>query len=312
MKVVGAKLGNDIGWDICRFTPFLQVKRVRGVAYTTKVSPQATDDCVSYEFVGFFEGPKPATLDIFEGFFLRISLKRKNVITWVDFQWQKRGTFLIFCRFSSSAPSVRCPDGGFSTCSAEWFSTRCLGLYGSLQGGLFGWTNSTYVLWWCEDDVYEDVDVDEKRGWFWWIVLVLFMCSCGLEFFYWVWKWGVSPALEASLLLTGRSVWQFPGLRWAWCWWRWRVDWCCIVNLYILRLGGWVGNMWCFDVQLDDWESTYFFLVLNTWVQLLSCGRWVFQESLWWPKPLPEASSPVPLQCDLCCGKQRRDPNVTK
>lgn len=34
-----------------------------------------------------------------------------------------------------------------------------------------------------------------------------------------------------------------------------------------------------------------------------------FQESLWWPKPLPEASSPVPLQCNLCCGKQRRDPN---
>lgn len=117
----------------------------------------------------------------------------------------------------------------------------------------------TYVLWWYEDDAYEDVDVDEKRGVVLVIVLVLLMCFCGLEFFFWVWKWGVSPALEASLL-TGRSLWQFPGLRWAWCWWRWRVDWCCIVDLYILRLGGWVGNMWCFDVQLDTWESTYFFL----------------------------------------------------
>ena len=180
------------------------------------------------------------------------------------------GTFaaemVFFCRFSSSAPSVRCPDGGFSTRSAEWFSTRCLGLYGSLQGGLFGWMNWKHVLW-CEDvDGDVDVDVDEKRGWFFLCALVVWSFFFGVEM-------GVSqvvntvdgsqhsaPALEASLLLTGRSLWQFPGLRWAWCWWRWRVDWCCIVNLYILRLGGWVGNMWCFDVQLDTWESTYFFL----------------------------------------------------
>ena len=95
--------------------------------------------------------------------------------------------------------------------------------------------------------------------------------------FLWVWKWGVSPALEASLLLTGRSLWQFPGLRWAWCWWRWRVDWCCIVNLYILRLGGWVGNMWCFDVQLDGWESMYFFLFWTHESNFYLVGDWFFR-----------------------------------
>lgn len=161
-----------------------------------KLAPRPQMIALAMNLLDFFSGQHLQRLTSLRDFFLRISLKRKkrDNMSWLSAKKGDISHFLQIFLLSS-----------VSSLPGWWIQhVQCWMTFYQMFGSIritprwAFWVDElkTYVLWWYEDDVYEDVDVDEKRGWFWWLcwcfrcalVVWSFSFGCGNGGYHQLWK----------------------------------------------------------------------------------------------------------------------------